>query len=357
MPELQIMDVESAKRAGIDWPDVYFCPAYGHAVEMSDEGTWRVATYGDDVVYPYLERSIDASLGPAADGAFDIASPYGYAGTHVADGTSPSTVEEFRRQLRRTLRDRGVVAEFQRVSGLVPGREPLERADPELVMERRGSTVLLDLSAGYEAAWAASEGRSRTAIRKARRLGYSATFRSTTSADLCPGGPFRDLYDATMKRVGAQPYYFFSDAYYVRLLGGLGTRLWTVEVRDAGGGVGAAGIIMQWPPFLHLHLVGSDPSATRDGAGNLLYDAVIARGAERDDFRRFHLGGGISKNRGLILFKRSFGGEAIPFYLARSVLEPSRYRELTQARARQIGCAVSELEATCYFPAYRATPL
>ena len=54
------------------------------------------------------------------------------------------------------------------------------------------------------------------------REGYRVLKAPTGDAGL---EAFRRLYDATMKRVGARPYYFFPQGYYEALAEGLG--LWT----------------------------------------------------------------------------------------------------------------------------------
>lgn len=353
MGRLELLSIEEAARRPIPWPDVYFTPRYGAAVEASDHGVWELAIWEPGpIVFPYLKRPIDPKIA-GEEARFDVVSPYGYAGTWAPPDLGDSEWRGFRAKLRESLRAAGAVAEFQRLSGLVPGREALLAADPDLKGVHHQDTVAIPLARGYEACWAAAEGRSRTKTRKARRLGYTWSCRQATPQDVARGSTFRTLYEATMRRVDAKPYYLFPDGYYERLQRGLGSILFVVEVSAADGKVGASGLFMDWRPLLHLHLVGNEPWAMGDGAGNLLYDGLVRWACEQGCFERLHVGGGNRPADRLYYFKRGFGGEAVPLWLARSVLDPEAYPRLVAAHAAATGRSVAELEAR-YFPAYRA---
>ncbi|MFT4625647.1 MAG: hypothetical protein ACI8PZ_004315 [Myxococcota bacterium] len=352
MAELAFLSVDDATAADLEWPDVYFTPAYGHACEASDGASWEVAVgAGGGILFPYLRRAVDSEL-CGSDAAFDIVSPYGYAGTWVAPGVGQAEVTRFRDSLRAALAARGGVAEFHRTSGLVPGRAEVAEADPALVHEQLHDTVAIDLSRGYEACWAAAEGRSRTKTRKALKKGYSDRHRVASSSDLSHGGAFRDLYESTMRRVDARPYYLFPNAYYERLQAGLGADLGLVEILDPEGAVSGAGIYFVHGALLHLHLVGSTRDSQRDGAGNLLYDSVIRYGCERG-MSTLHVGGGMAADDAMFKFKRSFGGHRVPFHVARGILDPTRYETLVAARAAATERTVEAVRGTGYFPAYR----
>jgi hypothetical protein len=352
MDNLEFLTVTAASQASLQWPDVYFSPSYGHACEASDRCEWEVAVgAGGRIIFPYLKRQIDPRLS-TSKGDFDVVSPYGYSGTWVAPGVDGATVASFREALRSRLAARGGVAEFHRCSGLVPGLKAVEANDTSLRVERLHDTVAIDLTRGYDACWAAAEGRSRTKTRKARKKGYVVEHRVACADDLCGDGVFRQLYDSTMKRVGASAYYLFPDAYYERLAGGLGDRLGLVEVRGPDGSVGCIGLYFVHAPGLHLHLVGNTREAQRDGAGNMLYDSMISWGCARG-LTFLHIGGGLEPDDRLFFFKRSFGGHRVPFSVARGVLDPAKYASLVAARAEATDRTVEELKETGYFPAYR----
>lgn len=351
MDDLRLCSRQQLGALDVRWPDVYFSPGYGAAVELSDAAAWEIAIWrGGEILYPYLRRTVEASERGAA--CFDLVSPYGYAGTWVREGASPESLALFRRAFRREASARGYIAEFQRLHPLLACAEPLAEADPGVELRTLGETLLVPLAPGYDAWWSGAEGRCRTAVRKARGLGYQFELRTARPSDLHEGSAFRLLYEATMTRAEARPYYHFPDAYYERLATSLGEALKLALVRAADGRLVAAALFLVWPPFLHYHLAGSERDAARDGVNNFLLDRVIAWGvAERLEF--LHLGGGLQPDDALFRFKLSFGGRRLRFQSARTILEPRIYAELVSARALATGRAREALLGGSYFPAYR----
>ena len=310
MSKLLIMSTQEARASSVPWPDVYFSPGYGEAAEASDAGTWEVAVWDSGpIVFPYVKRP------EAQEDRFRVTSPYGYAGTWAPPEVPLTQWQAFREALRSSLADRGCTTEFQRCSGLVSGRELLLQADPGLVGRHHNDTIGIDLSQGYDAAWTAAEGRSRTKTRKARKRGYSWQCRVCTAQDVAPGSTFRVLYEATMRRVESTPYYFFNDNYFARLQSGLTERLFILEVSAPDGVVVSSGLFMDWAPRLHLHLVGSRPQALRDSAVNMVYDGLIRWGCEAGRFELLHVGGGTAADDSLFFFKKSFGGQRVPYWV------------------------------------------
>jgi hypothetical protein len=343
---------EAAALPDSTWPDVYFSPGYGAAAEASDGGRWHSALWdGGRIQEPFLLRELDAGL--AGPGSFDASSPYGYAGIAGAEDVAPLDWTEFRRALRAELARRGVVSEFLRFGDLVPGREAAAAADPLLGLRFGNETVVAELSRGFDAFWDACEGRARTAVRKARKLGWEVHVAIAQEADLKEDSSFRRLYEDSMRRVGARPYYLFADSYYEALREGLGGGLLLARVAHADGRVGAAALLMLHGELMHYHLAGSERSAARDGANALLLcgaaETGVARGA-----RLLHLGGGLGGSEELFRFKRAFGRSIRGFHQARSVIAPGRYDALVRARAAATGRSPEDLLSRDYFPAYRA---
>ncbi len=352
MGELRFVSVTEADALQVPWPDIYFTPHYGRAVEYSDNAEWELAMWTDGpILYPYLKRPIDTDLG--VEGAFDIVSPYGYSGSWAPAEVPVSTWHAFRMALRAALHERGCVAEFQRLGNLVPGRKQLLAADTKLRGNFHIDTISLNVAQGYDTLWAAAEGRCRTATRKARKLGYTWSCRPFTPEDANPTSIFRKLYEQTMKRVEAAPYYLFPDAYYQSLQQHFSEQLYYLEVQSPVGAPVVAGMFMHWKTLLHSHLIASEPKATREGAGNLAYDGLIQWACQQQQITKMHIGGGIQSNDKLFLFKRSFGGDAEPFWTCRGIIDELRYAQLVHAAAETANVSSQVLEAIGYFPAYR----
>jgi hypothetical protein len=357
MGSLQILTRDEAAFRIKDWPDVYYSPAYAAVVEVSDGAAWQVAVWKDGaIMMPYLLRPIPTDFVGSAKSTelFDIVSPYGYSGCFTSADVSEEECGAFRTTLRAELKRRGVVAEFLRLGSLVPGRETLLAADKSVTSKRHNDTIGIDTTVPEQVYWDRCEGRARTAVRKATRLGYSVTTRPIERDDLVADSPFRSLYSKTMQRVAAQSYYYFQDAYYETLYRELGAQLRWFLVSNASGEPVVIAMTMVWQPFVHLHLVGSDPMAMRDGAGNLCYDGMLRWACQQPEIQLCHLGGGLTADDALFNFKKSFGGERMSFWIASSILNAQAYEHLTRQRATAIGCTTDELLRCSYFPAYRA---
>lgn len=350
---IEFLSREEAARADITWPDVYFSPGYGAAVEESDGGRWEVAVgAGGRILSPYLLRPVPEAL-TRGEPLFDAVTPYGYASTWADPELPLEELTAFRRDLRRRQSEQGVIAEFQRVGGPLPGATRVLQADEDAEAIRHVDTIVLPFASDYDAYWTGAKGRHRTSVRKARKHGFTWEEEPAPLPELLEGGGFRELYDSTMRRVDAKPYYFFDDVYYQRLHEALASNLRLARVRDAAGDVVAGALFMRWSGLLHYHLAGSRRDAARAGANNLLLDGMIAWGFE-NGVERLHLGGGLTAGDALYRFKIQFGGELLPFYLLRTVLDPVRYATLTERRAEQTGRSPEELVASGFFPAYRA---
>ncbi|MEO3744531.1 GNAT family N-acetyltransferase [Plantactinospora sp. B5E13] len=329
----------------LPYPDVYFTPGYGAAAAVPERGEWRLAHRDGDILVPYVVRRLD-------DGTSDAVSPYGYSGLHVRAGRHGTDLARFWADAVDAWRDQGLVTLFLRFSPLDLTSVQRTHELPGVRLTRLADTITVPVDRGPAAVWAAMEGRSRTAVRKARNTGQTVTLRPATAADVAPGSPFRQRYAETMARVGGAPGYLFPDEYYRRLVDGVGPDLHLVQVNDAAGTVVASALLFRHRQRVHYHLAGSDPRGARDGANNLLLWTVLEWAAETGCLL-VHLGGGVRPDDNLFQFKRSFGGTRTPFWVGAVVVDPDRYAALTAERARELHRAVEDLESSGFFPAYR----
>jgi serine/alanine adding enzyme len=331
---VEFMNAREAMLADISVPDVYYSASYAASAEVIDHGSWECAVAeGGTYVFPYLRR-------PVSDGAgsYDIVSPYGYASV-----LAPSAERriEFVEAFRTASRERGLVAEFVR-------GHPFDLEDPSrdgylVDRSRPHPTYTVDLRVGgVDGYWQACEGRHRTAVRKAVRHGIEVL--ETDRRELSdPCSVFRQLYDATMKRVGSSSRLRLEDDYFRALSSGLDDGVCVLEARKDGQAV-AASIFLVWGDRFHYHLSGSTEEGMSLGATNALLDHAVR--SLMTPAGRLHLGGGVRAGDGLDRFKRSIGNVATTVHLCETVVNPQRYDELVRAAGTG--------PTGDYFPAYRA---
>lgn len=329
----------------VPYPDVYFTPGYGAAAASAEGGRWQLAHWDDRILLPYLLRPVDSEWS-------DATSPIGFCGIHVDPRCSSTEVARFWSLTVDHLRDAGVVSVFLRFSPLDPDSVRAVRTLDGLRVSQHHDTITVDTGPGPQQVWHGMVGRSRTAVRKATSAGLAGTIRPARIDDLVVGSRFRCLYEATMRRVGCRPVYHYKDDYYRLLLESLGENLVLTEVRGPDGNVVAAALFMRYAGRVHYHLAGSDDHSARAGANNLMIWTALRWAAEAG-CSRFHLGGGLGPDDALFMFKRSFGGRRTPFHTGTAVLAPQQYRELTSARARDLGRDPADLDNVAFFPAYR----
>ncbi len=310
--------------------DVYLRRDYVE-VSCSLEGSAR-ATFlhapGErgDVVFPCVVREL-----PNLD-VVDVTNAYGYGGP-VAIGPEPP-LAEFADRYERWCADAGVVTTFLRFHPLLrnhlaaPASFALEPVAGSISWQLEG-----DLAAGMHA-------HHRRAVRKAVRAGVEV------SARLAPDdlGPFAALYEQTMRRQGASPFYFFPPDYWQGLASRLSDRLLLAEARLDGETV-ASILCLATSPWLHYHLGGTAEAARGVGASHLLMLTAALWGQERG-FEQFHLGAGVGGGGGELLeWKRRFApGELLEQWLGKAVHDRERYRGLTGR---------DDLPLDGFFPAYR----
>lgn len=320
-------------------PSVYFSKAYGLAESAQTGHEWILLTDDDgDWQVPLLLRDFHGL-------AVDATTPYGYGGIYMADNLSDSDVAARWRSTTEWLHKNGVVSLFLRSAPFLKSRSLKQAHLAGLRLRPTTQTFSVEI-VDADQAWTSMKGRARTAVRKAQSVGMTAKVsRGLRGAD-SRLQEFRSLYEGTMKRLSASDQYFFGDAYYENLSEFPEDRIATVSVRDKDDvAVSQAILLLDPADTVHYHLSGSDRSAARLGANNLLLWEAMRWGSA-NGFQQVHLGGGVSPRDGLERFKESFGGSPLEFETAEYVVDPEKYDNLS--RDRQV------TSGTSYFPAYRS---
>lgn len=328
--------------------DVYHLPAYGQveAHRMGAEAAAVIARRGRSTfLLPLLLRPVPAVLG--GDGLRDAISPYGYAGPLVITESDwpASLVEKFMSEALQatidTLRKQSVIAALVRFHPLLP--TPLAPFSQTGELIGHGRTVTIDLTQDPEQRWKHLRENHRRDIVAARRAGCSVEIGPPAIEE------FRTLYEATMTRVEAETDYFFSAAYYERLLS-QGEFEARVAVARLGTQPLATALFLRKGRFAHYHLGGTEiDGPVKGGLKLILWEAgahFAAHGATA-----LHLGGGRgAAEDGLFRFKAGFSKQFAPFFTWRHVVDPAAYAAL---RTRTADLLKVDHVNGSFFPCYR----
>lgn len=300
-------------------PDTYMLAAYQDVSALLEPPGSRpvllhVHSADGDIALPLLLR-------PLPDGrGWDATSSYGYGGPlsrTARDSTS------FGDALDTWARTNGVVSTFLR---LHPILDTARLVPPTAELVDFGSTVAWDVSAGRDL-MTHMHPHHRTSARRAVKVGLEvAVLPAPSSLDA-----FRKLYEATMQRQDADPFFFFPDSYWEGVLAHSATLEPVLVEGRLHGELVASLLCFAKQPWLHYHLSGSDDIGRRIGATTRCL-LVAAEWAQNQGMTGFHLGGGVggSSTSSLFEFKHRFDptGARLPFRIAKLVHDTDRYREL-----------------------------
>lgn len=348
MPESKVMDLGQAGQwekslAAMPGPlrDIYFTHDYHMMHEVNGDGRAILFVYqeGTDTwLYPFLLRPI-TQVGQTAVPFFcqDIETVYGYTGP-LSTTKNPGFLTAARDQFHRYCQENQVVTEFIRFHPIIGNQAMLENAGDSLVLGIR-EYVWVDLTLSASEVWEhAYSSTNRNMIRKAEKLGVRIEHSSTRKGF----DEFVELYLANMQRVGAEPYYLFSQEYFAhlrQLLKRSGILLLAyLEDRVVG-----ASVFLRGERYAHYHLSASDDQGRKAAVSNLLlhHGIVWAREAGME---KMHLGGGMAarENDSLLKFKSNFSPLRVKFHIGKMVHDKERFQWLTDEWQRQYPRRASE---------------
>jgi hypothetical protein len=328
MPARELVEVEperwDALVRGLGVSDVYYRRGFVEASAALAGGTPTLLHLPGDaghVLFPCVVR----------EDPVDVVTPYGYGGPLAVGDRPPAT--DFAPAYQGWCERRGALSSFVVFHPLF-GNDGSEVAAGFHRIPMTG-TVAWALEGDV---FAAMHRHHRRVVRRACADGLEA------AVEPAPGeiDAFVEVYEQTMRRREASPFYFFGDAYWDALVRDV--PLVRVDVRACGTLL--AGVLgMGDPPWLHYHLGGTADAGLRSGASHLALYSLAAWGRDHG-FRTLHLGGGAGgRDDSLLEYKRRFAPDGlIAASVGKAVHDPDRYRRLSGGPVDWDG----------FFPAYRA---
>lgn len=324
--------------------DLFFIKDYAQLYEHIEGGICEVFEFEHSlgsVYHQFIKREIPVQLegGPY----FDLLTPYGYGGpviTELKDETrKDELVKHFCQAFQVYCDDHKIVTEFVRFHPLIDNA--LDFKSCYNVLFRRHTTGVT-LKGFEDPVQEEFSGSTRKRIRKALKDGV--TYRITINPSNLD--EFQDIYLTTMKRVGAENFYFFDKQYFSKIIDNLGEHLIIVEAIYDSQVIGAE-MHFHTDSVIHTHL-----SGTVDGFNHLspvyVMTYAIVEWAKEHGVEYIHSGGGVNPgpDDSLYVFKKRFGKNTeFDYYVGNKVWNEQIYQQLNQLTNTD---TESEL-----FPAYR----
>ncbi len=319
--------------------DIYYMSNYLRALEINGDGQPLLFFYengntrGINVVLKrdianceYFQGIIDENK------YYDFTTPYGYGGWIVEGENKDELFDAY----ERWCEENRIVCEFVRFHPLIENqRYSLNRYE----VIPLGQVISMDLS-NEETMMMNMSSRNRNKVRKAIKTGVIVDNCYTEKLD-----EFIEIYEDTMKRDNAEPYYFFKRDYYDCLFNGLKDHI-KIFSAQLNRKILSSCIVFLENGRLSYHLAGSTKTSGNIYETNLLIYKVAEWGC-RNGYKSFLLGGGVGSHEDyLYQFKRGFDDKhSYQFYIGKKMYLKQIYNDLVSQR--------KQIDNPGFFPAYR----
>ena len=314
-----------------DW-DVYYLCAYARAFMLHGDGEPLLFLYEEDgirfcdVVMKRDVAGMAAFQGLLEPGTYyDLETPYGYGGPLISEnvtGSIPADLQNrYKEQMGEYCREQKIVSEFVRFHPFLGNHDVLSQVIESRYMR---DTIFIDTS-DEERIMQNMDSKNRNMVRKAIKSGVTVVQKPITEYN-----DFMYMYEKTMQRDHADPYFYFEDAYYKANEELAENAMIFYAIYDEKP---ISGAIMYFNERnMHYHLSGSLAEYRNLAPSNLLlYEA--AKWAAEHGIQRFHLGGGMAPDDSLFRFKKQFNKNGkLPFWVGRIIFDKKAYEELLHIR-------------------------
>lgn len=309
-----------------------------HQLSKTDEESPVLVKYTDGLttlVLPLLLRTIENS------DYKDATSVYGYAGVLALNVDENFQKENFHKEINTFLKAEKIVSVFSRLHPFLE--------DEEAILEGLGSitalgkVVYVDLNDPIDIQRQKYSRRLKTYINKANK---SCTVIEGNIEDHLE--IFVNLYHENMRRVDADDSYFFSDAYYRKILSSPDFHSQLLMcVHNETQEIIAGAIFIKTGSMVQYHLSGLSEEYMDLNPIKLIIDKARIKSTE-EGFKCLNLGGGRgSAEDSLFAFKSSFSKSLKEFKIWKYIVDEEVYKMLTE---NHLGTD----SETGFFPAYRA---
>lgn len=325
---------------------IYFDEKYGRLYEKIENGICKVFRFPHalgTVQHMFIKREIPISVNGKT--YYDIVTPYGYGGPLIENCNSEDIdelVNEFNRAFQEYCHEQDIISEFIRFQPVIDNARDFMNCYDVIYIRNTVGTNLKDYDDPVQQEFSKS---TRKNIKKALQAGVKS------HVTLAPENfkQFKSIYHETMARNNADPFYYFDDAYFERLLNYFGENMLLVEVVYMDQIIGM-GLNYVYDNMIHTHISGTLTDFQHLAPAYIMQYALVVWGKE-NGIDLIHDGGGRtnSEDDSLYLFKKQFGKNTrFKFFVGKKIWDAKIYEEL---------CKVADVDLDSdYFPAYRSKP-
>ena len=342
---IQIFNLNQAK----DWDnlvqsfinyDVYYLSGYVKAFFIHGDGDPHLFYYNENGlrgIYVYMKRKT------AIEGVYDSITPYGYGGFLLEGDETEENIKSLWKAYVEKMKSENIVDNFVRYHPVLANAIPMKVCSDVIDL---GKTVSMDLSS-EDVIWKNIHSKNRNMIRKAEKNGI--VIKHGQGLELFDD--FIKIYNATMDKDNAEPYYYFKPEFYKSIHEDLKDN-YEMFWAEYEGKIIAMSIMIFANGRLNYHLSGSDLQYRNLAPSNLLLYKAAMWGMEKG-MKTFHLGGGVGSGEdNLYKFKIAFNRFSdCQFSIAKHVFDNEKYDELVSERA---SCDAEFDKESKFFPLYRS---
>lgn len=342
---IQIFNISQAK----EWDelvrsfanyDVYYLSGYVKAFQIHGDGEPQLFYYNENGlrgIYVYMKRNT------TIEGVYDSITPYGYGGFLLEGDDSDENMNALWKAYVEKMKSENIVDNFVRYHPVLANAVPMKACSDVIDL---GKTVSMDLTS-EEVIWKNIHSKNRNMIRKAEKNGI--VIKHGQGLELFDD--FIKIYNATMDKDNAEPYYYFKPEFYKSINEDLkdNYEMFWAEYDDK---IIAMSIMIYANGRLNYHLSGSDLQYRNLAPSNLLLYKAAMWGMEKG-MKTFHLGGGVGSGEdNLYKFKIAFNRFSdCQFSIAKHIFDNEKYDELVAERASRDAGLDKESK---FFPLYRS---
>ena len=279
----------------------------------------------------------------AIEGVYDSITPYGYGGFLLEGNDSSENMNALWNAYVDKMKSENIVDNFVRYHPVLANAVPMKTCSDVIDL---GKTVSMDLTS-EEVIWKNIHSKNRNMIRKAEKNGI--VIKHGQGLELFDD--FIKIYNATMDKDNAEPYYYFKPEFYKSIHEDLKDN-YEMFWAEYDGKIIAMSIMIYANGRLNYHLSGSDLQYRNLAPSNLLLYKAAMWGMDKG-MKTFHLGGGVGSGEdNLYKFKIAFNRFSdCQFSIAKHIFDNEKYDELVAERASRDAGFDKESK---FFPLYRS---